>query len=72
MLATGEVHYVGQPVFAVVATSHLLARKAAAMAEIDYEESTPVLTIEDALAADSRFEGGPVVWQRGDALRALA
>ena len=29
MLATGSVHYVGQPIFLVVAESHLAARKAA-------------------------------------------
>jgi xanthine dehydrogenase large subunit len=34
----GEVHYVGQPVFLVVADSHLAARKAARLGPVDYRE----------------------------------
>ena len=33
---SGTVHYVGQPVFLVVADSHLAARKAARLGKIDY------------------------------------
>ena len=72
LLATGTVHYVGQPIFLVVATSHLAARKAARLARIGYDEQPPILTIDDALAAGSRFEGGPVTWQIGDANAAIA
>jgi xanthine dehydrogenase large subunit len=71
LLANGTVHYVGQPVFIVVATSHLAARKAARLGQIEYAEKRAILTIEDALFADSRFEGGPVVWTKGDAGGAL-
>ncbi len=71
LLADGTVHYVGQPVFIVVATSHLAARKAARLGKIEYTEKPAILTIEDALFADSRFEGGPVVWTKGDAGGAL-
>ncbi|WP_171241497.1 xanthine dehydrogenase molybdopterin binding subunit [Ruegeria sp. HKCCA5491] len=72
LLSDGTVHYVGQPVFLVVATSHLAARKAARLGKIDYAEETPILTIEDALAADSRFEDGPRVYAKGDAGAAIA
>ena len=72
LLATGEVHYVGQPVFLVVAESHLAARKAARLSRIDYVEKPALLTVDAALAANSRFEGGPVVWTRGDAAAAIA
>ncbi|MCF6314913.1 MAG: xanthine dehydrogenase molybdopterin binding subunit [Marinosulfonomonas sp.] len=71
LLATGTVHYVGQAVFLVVATSHLAARKAARMAQIDYAEKPVLLTIDAALAADSRFDGGPVTWTKGDAEGAM-
>ncbi len=71
LLAKQTVHYVGQPVFLVVAESHLQARHAARLAKIDYVEETPLLTIEDALAADSRFEDGPRVYLKGDAGEAL-
>ncbi len=71
LLADGTVHYVGQPVFIVVATSHLAARKAARLGKIEYAEKPAILTIEDALFADSRFEGGPVAWTKGDVEGAL-
>ncbi len=72
MLAEGTVHFVGQPIFLVVATSHLLARKAARLGMITYEELPAILTVEEALAADSRFEDGPRVYERGDTGKALA
>ncbi len=67
LLATGSVHYVGQPIFLVVADSHLSARKAARLGKIDYVEKPAILTVDDALAANSRFESGPIVWSKGDA-----
>jgi xanthine dehydrogenase large subunit len=72
LLCTGEVHYHGQPLFLVIATSHLAARRAARRGQVLYEETTPLLTIDAALAANSRFEEGPRIWQRGDAARAIA
>ncbi|WP_298260859.1 xanthine dehydrogenase molybdopterin binding subunit [uncultured Litoreibacter sp.] len=72
LLAKGEVHYLGQPVFLVVAKSHLAARKAARLAQIDYDAQTPVLTIDEALAANSHFEEGPRVYAKGDAPAQLA
>ncbi|MGR3795814.1 xanthine dehydrogenase molybdopterin binding subunit [Vannielia sp. SX4] len=66
LLATGEVYYIGQPIFLVVAESHLAARKAARLAEITYAEHPALLTIDDALAANSRFEDGPREYGRGD------
>ncbi len=71
LLAADTVHYIGQPVFAVVATSHLAARKAARLGRISYTERKAVLSIDDALAANSRFENGPIVWSKGDAPRAI-
>ncbi|WP_372840702.1 xanthine dehydrogenase molybdopterin binding subunit [Phaeovulum sp.] len=72
LLATGVVHYLGQPVFLVIAESHLAARRAARLGQIDYAELPAILTIDQALAAGSRYEGGPVVWSNGDADTAIA
>ena len=72
LLAVGRVHYVGQPVFLVVADSHLAARKAARLGKIRYDELPALLTVDDALAANSRFEQGPVVWTKGDAASAIS
>jgi xanthine dehydrogenase large subunit len=72
LLAVGKVHYVGQPVFLVVAESHLAARKAAKLGKVSYRELPALLTVDDALAANSRFEQGPVIWAKGDAAGAIA
>ncbi|MEM9523571.1 MAG: xanthine dehydrogenase molybdopterin binding subunit, partial [Pseudomonadota bacterium] len=75
MLSTGEIHYAGQPVFVVAASSHLAARKAARLAELICEERDPILTIDQALEAGWRFEDGPRIYGQGDpetALRAAA
>ena len=66
LLADGSVHYVGQPIFCVVATSHLAARHAARLGRIDHVRSDPILSIDDAIAANSRFEDGPRVYTRGE------
>ena len=71
LLATGTIHYLGQPLFMVVATSHLAARKAARLGKINVDEVTPILTINEALTADSRFEDGPRIWSKGDVDAAL-
>ncbi len=72
LLAVGRVHYVGQPLFAVVADSHLNARRAARLGKVEITAETPILTVEEALAADSRFEDGPRVWTKGDTDAALS
>jgi len=71
LLAVDRVNYVGQPLFLVVAETHLAARKAARLGNVKITEEEPILTIDQALAADSRFEGGPVIWQKGDAAAAI-
>ncbi|MFP7673906.1 xanthine dehydrogenase molybdopterin binding subunit [Marivita sp. S0852] len=66
LLSGATIQYFGQPVFLVAATSHLAARKAARLAQITYAERDAILTIDDALAADARFEDGPRIWEKGD------
>ena len=72
LLAEGEVFYLGQPLFAVIATSHLAARKAARLGKITYAAKPALLSIHDAIAADSRFEDGPRVYTKGDAAGAIS
>ncbi|MGJ8602845.1 MAG: xanthine dehydrogenase molybdopterin binding subunit [Marivita sp.] len=71
MLSGATIQYLGQPVFLVAATSHLAARKAARLARITYAERDAILTIDEAMAADSRFEDGPRIWEKGDAGEAI-
>ncbi|MBA3909140.1 MAG: xanthine dehydrogenase molybdopterin binding subunit [Rhodobacter sp.] len=72
LLAVGRVHYVGQPVFLVVAESYLAARKAARLGKVSYAELPAILTVDQAMAANSRFEQGPVIWQKGDPAKVMA
>ncbi|MGM3274064.1 xanthine dehydrogenase molybdopterin binding subunit [Ralstonia sp. 24A2] len=51
ILATDTVHFIGQPMFIVVATSHDAARRAARLGDVEYEVLPPLLTPEDARAA---------------------
>ena len=72
LLAVGRVRYVGQAVCLVVADSHHAARRAARLGKISYDERPAILTIDEALVAGSRFEAGPVIWEKGDAAVAIA
>ncbi|MCF8485917.1 MAG: xanthine dehydrogenase molybdopterin binding subunit [Rhodobacteraceae bacterium] len=72
LLSTGAVLYLGQPLFLVMADSHLAARRAARLAQVTYDVRPAILTVDEALAANSRFEDGPVIWSKGDADRAIA
>ena len=71
IFADGLVEYHGQSIFGVAATSMALAREAASKAVIEYEILTPILTIDEALAAQN-FVLPTQVMQRGDADAALA
>lgn len=71
LLSEGTVHYLGQPLFLVVARSHLAARHAARLGKVEIAEAAPILTIDEALAAESRFEDGPRIYARGDAAAAM-
>jgi CO/xanthine dehydrogenase Mo-binding subunit len=56
-LAVGRVFYVGQPVVAVVAASEAAAADAAALVQVDYEETAPVVNP----AAAMRDQAPPVL-----------
>jgi xanthine dehydrogenase large subunit len=77
LLATDEVHCVGQAVGLVVAESAAICREAAALVELEYEELPACLSIQDAIARSSfiphpRFPGEPHRIRRGDPEAALA
>ncbi len=73
ILADGTVHYLGQPVFAVLSHDRELARRAAAQAKafLDIEELPALLTPEAAHAA-KQYVVPPMRMARGDAAQALA
>jgi xanthine dehydrogenase large subunit len=71
ILADGEVQYVGQPIFIVVAYTVDQARRAARLAKVDYEDLPAILTIEEALARES-YVLPAVTLERGNAKAAIA
>ncbi len=72
LLCDGTVHYLGQPLFLVIATSHLAARRAARLGRAEITELPAILSIEEALAQNARFEDGPRVYAKGDADLAIS
>jgi CO/xanthine dehydrogenase Mo-binding subunit len=50
LLALGKVRFVGEPVAAVIAEDELAAQEALEAIAVDYEELTPVLDVDAALA----------------------
>ena len=71
ILADGLVQYIGQPIFAVVATSMMAARKATRKALVEYDELPAVLDIATARREQS-WVIPPMHLQRGDATKAMA
>ncbi|RZL10967.1 MAG: xanthine dehydrogenase molybdopterin binding subunit [Rubrivivax sp.] len=73
VLADGTVHYLGQPVFAVLATDRESARRAAAQApQVLTIEPLPALLTPEAAHAAQQYVVPPMHLRRGDAASALA
>ena len=70
ILADGVVEYVGQPLFAVVARSHELARRAARLAKVDYEP-LPAVLHPRATHEQQSYVLPPMSLARGNAQQAL-
>ena len=70
LFAHERVEYYGQPLFAVAASTRERARRAAALARIDYQPLPAILTVDEALAQQS-FVLEPRILTRGDPQAAL-
>ena len=71
IFTSGRIDYHGQAIFAVVAKSAKQARKAALLANITTTSLPPIITIDEALAANNLLQA-PKSCVRGDATQALA
>jgi len=71
LLVADKVEFMGQVIFAVAATSHDAAVKAAKLAVVEYQELAPVLTVKEALAQQS-FVRPTHTQSRGDAATAIS
>jgi xanthine dehydrogenase large subunit len=73
ILADGQVHYLGQPVFAVLSANRETARRVAAMAASFVQiEPLPALLTPQAAHAAGQYVVPPMHLQRGDVAPALA
>lgn len=70
LLVDNTIEYLGQPVFAVAAKTHALARKAVLQAKIEYREFKPILELEQAIKQQF-YVRPPHHMKRGDADRAI-
>ena len=70
VLAENLVEFSGQPLFAVVAETRAIARRAALLAKVEYEELPAILDIETALAQQS-FVLDPLILRHGDSSTAM-
>ena len=67
ILCSGEIHFHGQPLFAVAAESRETARRAARLADIDVAELPAILDLDEAIAQQS-WVAEPHEMKRGDPL----
>jgi xanthine dehydrogenase large subunit len=70
LFAEDEILYPGQPLFVVAATGNRAARVAARLAKVETEPGPALVTIAEALDANSELEP-PQLMARGDAQAAL-
>ncbi len=59
LIAIGQVRFVGEPVAAVIAETELAAQEALSTIHVEYEEMTPILDVDTAMA-----EGTPRIHDR--------
>jgi len=71
VFADGAVEFHGQVLFAVVADTRDIARRAARLGKIEIAAEPPLVTVDDALAADSHVLPD-YVFNKGDCPAALA
>lgn len=72
VFTTQTILHHGQPLFAVIAETRDLARRAAALAKAAYEEAAPLLDVAAARAAGGELVTDPLKLERGDVAEALA
>ena len=71
MFATDAVEFHGQVVFAVVAATRDLARRAARLGKVEVAAEKPLVSVDDALAADAHILPD-YAFNKGDCAAALA
>lgn len=65
LLAVDRVNHYGEPVLLICAETEAAAQKALKLVKVEYQLETPILDIEEAIAANSFF-AAPSVFSKGD------
>ncbi len=71
ILADGAIEFHGQVIFAVVAETRDIARRAARMVKIDIETNQPAVTVEDALEKNTKDVVPSYEFKQGDVVKIL-
>ena len=72
LFANGEVHFWGQPIFAVIAETRDQARRAAHLAKVDYKNLPFFTDVRAAQAAGGKLVTKPLKLERGEVDAGLA
>uniref|UniRef100_A0A914W4Y8 FAD-binding PCMH-type domain-containing protein n=1 Tax=Plectus sambesii TaxID=2011161 RepID=A0A914W4Y8_9BILA len=72
VFADGKVESVGQTIGAIVAEDLQTARKAAQMVRVEYEDLPAIVTIEEAIKAESWLYNDPMNMMKGDVEKGLS
>ena len=72
IFAPGLVQFYGQPMFAVIAETRDLARRATKLARVSYRDLPAVLDVEAAIAAGGKLVTSPLKLERGDVAAGMA
>lgn len=70
LLIDKEVLFYGQALFVVIADTERAARDAVALANVEYQEKTPILSIDEAMVHQARVRP-PHTMSKGDAEKAI-
>ncbi|MCT7377752.1 xanthine dehydrogenase molybdopterin binding subunit [Chelativorans salis] len=71
ILAEGEVQFLGQPVFTVIAETREAARRACRLAKVEYEEKPALIDIAEVEPQGARLVTKPLTLSRGEAAEAI-
>lgn len=66
-----NIDFHGQPIFAVIAKTRAVARKAAKLAKVEYQTKDHITDVADAIEQDYPLVTEPLTLKRGDAVKAL-
>ncbi|MEO9459518.1 MAG: xanthine dehydrogenase molybdopterin binding subunit [Lentilitoribacter sp.] len=66
-----NIEFHGQPIFAVVAKTRAVARKAAKLARVEYQTEDHITDVADAISQDYPLVTEPLTLKRGDAAQGL-